>query len=185
MKTILRITMMVLMLIGGTSEGFSQKKTKKTVVVQNRSISRAKVVYKTPRKKVVTVRSLPKSTIAIKHNGATVHYDQNHFYRMNGGRYMPIVPSIGLHIKALPVGYRVVIFNGRRYYNSNGVFFVKMNNDYEVVNPEIGTITYELPSDAEKVLVDGQTMYEYNNVLYEKIQVDGTRAYEVIGFVEN
>ncbi|GAL60869.1 flagellar hook-length control protein FliK [Algibacter lectus] len=98
---------------------------------------------------------------------------------------MPVVPSVGFQIRTLPVGYKRVNFNNRSYYAHNGIYFVKVNNYYEVITPEIGTVVYELPEDVEKVTIDGARYYEFNNVLYEKIQVDGTRAYEVIGFVEN
>tara|TARA_R110002049_G_scaffold175533_1_gene342829 strand:+ start:1311 stop:1478 length:168 start_codon:yes stop_codon:yes gene_type:complete len=53
-----------------------------------------------------------------------------------------------------------------------------------VVEPEIGTIVYELPEDYERVTIDGQTYYEYGNILYEKVQLDGTRAYEVVGIID-
>ena len=36
----------------------------------------------------------------------------------------------------------------------------------------------------EKVTIDGLTYYEYANILYEKIQLDGSRAYEVVGIID-
>ena len=53
-----------------------------------------------------------------------------------------------------------------------------------MVDPEVGTIVYELPDDYEKVVINDETYYEFANILYEKIQVDGTRAYEVVGIIE-
>lgn len=66
----------------------------------------------------------------------------------------------------------------------NGIFYTQTNNEYEVVDPEIGTIVYELPAEVEKVVIDGQTYYEYANILYEKVQIEGTRAYEVVGIID-
>tara|TARA_R110002049_G_scaffold2917_6_gene23653 strand:- start:126 stop:389 length:264 start_codon:yes stop_codon:yes gene_type:complete len=77
-----------------------------------------------------------------------------------------------------------VHFNNNNYYNVNGIFYTQTNNEYGVVDPEIGTVVYELPEDYEKVTLDGQTYYEYANILYEKIQIEGTRAYEVVGIIE-
>ena len=48
----------------------------------------------------------------------------------------------------------------------------------------MGTVIYELPEDYERVEIDGYSFYEFSNVLYEKIQINGERAYEVIGFIE-
>lgn len=65
-----------------------------------------------------------------------------------------------------------------------GVFYVQINNSYEVVEPEIGTIVYELPDDYEKVAIDGMEYYEYASILYGKVHVNGSRAYEVVGFID-
>lgn len=43
---------------------------------------------------------------------------------------------------------------------------------------------YELPEDYERVEIEGNSYCEFSNVLYEKIQINGERAYEVIGFIE-
>ena len=70
------------------------------------------------------------------------------------------------------------------YFVVAGTFYTQIGNEYEVVEPEIGTIVYELPEDYERVTIDGQTYYEYGNILYEKEQLDGTRAYEVVGIID-
>ncbi|WP_435181694.1 DUF6515 family protein [Cellulophaga omnivescoria] len=95
-----------------------------------------------------------------------------------------IAPKVGFRINVLPTNYKRVRFNNRNYYNVQGIFYVQINNQYEVVDPEVGTIVYELPSNYEKVTIDGQTYYEFANVLYEKVQVNGTRAYEVVGIID-
>ncbi|NIJ45899.1 hypothetical protein FHR24_002370 [Wenyingzhuangia heitensis] len=181
MKTILKTALIVFFIVF-TSDGFSQRKTKAVVM---KKTPRTKVVYKTPYRKIKTIRTVPKPTIVIRHKGANIYFANNRYYRLNGGRYIPTIPSIGFRISTLPAGYRLVNFNRHRYYVFNGVFYVKKNDEYEVVNPEIGTIIYELPDDYEKVTVNGETLYEHNNILYEKVQVDGTRAYEVVGTIEN
>lgn len=188
MKTILKTTLALFLIAGFSTNTFAQKRnvrrtTVTKTVVKSKPISRSRVVYKTPSRKVVSVRSIPKSSVIIKHNGISIYYDNNSFFRMNGGRYLPVIPSVGFRIKTLPYGYKRINFNNRSFYMHNGIYFVKINNYYEVITPEIGTIVYELPEDAEKVTIDGARYYEFNNVLYEKIQIDGTRGYEVVGFI--
>ncbi|MRH99443.1 hypothetical protein GH721_02760 [Kriegella sp. EG-1] len=158
--------------------------TTKTVTKRTPNrVSSTKVVYKTPKKKVVSVRSVPNRTI-VKHNGRNYYYANNKFYTASRGRYIVIAPKIGFRIRTLPVNYRRVHFNNHIYYNVAGTFYSQVGSDYEVVEPEIGTIVYELPDNYEKVIIDGQTYYEFANILYEKIQVDGTRAYEVVGIID-
>jgi hypothetical protein len=45
-------------------------------------------------------------------------------------------------------------------------------------------VIYELPEDYERVEIEGNSYYEFSNVFYEKIQINGERAYEVMGFIE-
>jgi hypothetical protein len=149
----------------------------------NKRVSRSKVVYKKPTKRVVSVRTLPRKTEVI-HGGTKYYYDNHRFYTLSGGRYTVILPKIGFRINILPTGYVSVIFNNRNYFWVDGIYYIKSNNEYEVVNPEVGTLVYELPHDYEKVEIDGYIYYEYANVLYEKVQVDGTRAYEVVAIIE-
>ncbi|MFD1551864.1 hypothetical protein DNU06_01805 [Putridiphycobacter roseus] len=142
-----------------------------------------KVAYKKSKGKVVTVRTLPKKNI-IKHKGVNYYYANKRYYTYTGGRYIPIIPKAGFRIKTLPVGYIVINRPSRTYFWFNGIFYTKSNNEYEVIEPEIGTVIYELAPDAEKVTVNGNTYYEYSNVLYEKVQINGSRAYEVVGYIE-
>ena len=159
--------------------------TTKTVVKNkgNKRISSSKVTYKKPTRKVVSVRSVPNKTV-VKHNGQSYYYANNRYYTQSRGRYIVIAPKVGFRIKTLPQNYKRVRFNNRDYYSVNGTFYISYNNEYEVVEPEIGTVVYELPEDYEKVVIDNQTYYEYANILYEKVQVDGTRAYEVVGIID-
>ncbi|QRM90306.1 hypothetical protein FG167_14030 [Lacinutrix sp. WUR7] len=151
--------------------------------VNTKRIASTKVTYKTPKKKVVSVRNVPNKTI-INHKGQNYYYANNQYYTQSRGRYIVIAPKVGFRIKVLPTNYRRVHFNNHNYFNVNGIFYIQINNEYEVVDPEVGTVVYELPEDYEKVVIDGQNYYEYANILYEKVQVDGTRAYEVVGIID-
>lgn len=154
--------------------------TKRTVA---KKIPSNKVTYKTPKKKVVSVRTVPNRTV-VKYKGQNYYYANNKYYTQSRGRYIVIAPKVGFRIKVLPTNYKRVRFNSHNYYNVHGIFYTQVNNEYEVVDPEVGTIVYELPEDYEKVVINDETFYEYANILYEKVQVDGTRAYEVVGIIE-
>jgi hypothetical protein len=165
----------------------STKRTKVVVRKNTKTVSkrvpRTKVTYKKQQRKVIAVRNIPNRKV-VSHKGRNYYYSNNKFYTYSSGRYIAISPKLGFRISVLPRNYRTIRFNNRNYYNASGVFYIKTNNVYEVVDPEVGTIVYELPDNYEKVIIDGQVYYEFANVLYEKVQVDGTRAYEVVSIIE-
>ncbi|CAM4327289.1 DUF6515 domain-containing protein [Zobellia roscoffensis] len=182
-----------LLLIGFifASNAQTRKRTAKTTTTTTRTVTKStpnrvsskKVVYKTPKKKVVSVRTVPNKRV-VKYQGQDYYYANNRYYTSSRGRYIPIAPKIGFRISTLPTGHHRVRFNNHVYFNFGGIFYSEVGNEYEVVEPEVGTIVYELPDDYERVTIDGQTYYEYANILYEKVQVDGTRAYEVVGIID-
>lgn len=155
--------------------------TKKSIV--NGRVPSNTVTFKKTQKKIVSVRNVPNKTV-VNYNGQKYYYANNKYYTQSSGRYIPIAPKVGFRIQTLPVNYKKVHFNNYNYFNSNGIFYIQINNEYEVVDPAVGTIVYELPADYEKVVIDGSTYYEYANILYEKVQVEGARAYEVVGIID-
>jgi len=161
----------------------NSRKTKKTVIVKknNGRVASKTVVYKKPTKKVVSVRTLSKKTV-VKHKGVNYYYENQKFYTYSGGRYIVIAPKVGFRIKTLPLGYKAIKHLNRNYFYFSGIFYANRNNEYEVIEPEIGTVIYELPRDYERVEINKSIYYEFSNVLYEKIQINGTRAYEVVGW---
>jgi len=161
----------------------TSNKTKTVTRSTPNRVSSKRVVYKTPVKKVVSVRTVPNKKV-VKYQGQNYYYSNNKFYTSSRGRYIVIAPKIGFRINTLPTNYSRAYFNNVSYYNVSGTFYSQIGTEYEVVEPEIGTIVYELPDDYEKVTVDGQTYYEYANILYEKVQINGTRAYEVVGIID-
>ncbi|MEL0642942.1 DUF6515 family protein [Olleya sp. Ti.3.14] len=154
--------------------------TKRTIAAR---VPSTKVTYKTPKRKVVSVRNVPNRTLVV-HKGQNYYYANNKYYTQSRGRYIVIAPKVGFRIKTLPVNYKRVRYNNHNYFNAHGIFYIQINNQYEVVDPEVGTIVYELPDDYEKVVINDETYYEFANILYEKIQIDGTRAYEVVDIIE-
>jgi hypothetical protein len=146
-------------------------------------VSRASVIYKTPKHKVITRRTLSDRRV-IQFKSDRYYYDRHKFYTFSGGRYIPIIPRIGFKIDLLPLEYITIRNGNMEYYWCDGIFYNRIDDGYEVVKPELGTVVYELPDDVEKVEINGFVYYEFDDILYEKIQIDGTRAYEVVGFVE-
>ncbi|AUC76595.1 MULTISPECIES: DUF6515 family protein [unclassified Olleya] len=173
--------------VSAQSKRDTRAKTTKATVAKKRTIatrvSSKAVVYKTPKRKVVSVRTVPNRTVIV-HKGHNYYYANNKYYTQSRGRYIAIAPKVGFKIKVLPTNSKRIRYNNHNYYNAYGIFYVQVNNEYEVVEPEVGTLVYELPDDYEKVVINDETYYEYANVLYEKTQVNGARAYEVVGIID-
>lgn len=146
-------------------------------------VSRASVIYKTPKHKVITRRTLSDRRV-IPFKGDKYYYDRHKFYTFSGGRYIPIIPRVGFRIDLLPLNYITIHYGNMKYYWCDGIFYNRIGDGYEVVKPELGTVVYELPDDVDRVEINGFVYYEFDDILYEKIQKDGARAYEVVGFVE-
>ncbi|GAF03058.1 DUF6515 family protein [Saccharicrinis fermentans] len=177
-----------LLLVALTSQVSAQsrrytKNKKESKVIISKRIPSTKVKYKKPSRKVVTVRSLPAKTV-IKHKGRMYYYANNKYYTRSSDRYIVIAPQVGFRIKVLPSNFKRVHFNSYDYFYANGIFYTQIEAGYEVVEPKVGTIVYELPNDFEKVVINDEIYYEYANILYEKVQVDGTRAYEIVGIID-
>ncbi|MFZ1808879.1 MAG: DUF6515 family protein [Cyclobacteriaceae bacterium] len=182
MKTLIKVYILpAVLLVAFTCQVAAQKK--RNIKISSGKVPSTKVIYKTPQKKVVSVRTIPNRTV-IKYKNQNYYYANNKYYTQSRGRYIVIAPKVGFRIKVLPVNYKRIRFNTYNYYYAQGIFYVQINNDYEVVDPEVGTVVDELPADYEKVTIDGETYYEYANILYEKVQVNGARAYEVVGIID-
>ena len=193
MKSFFKNYLLPLMLLGAFTTqinaqtyGNSNKKNSRKTIQQRtplKRVSNRQVTYRKNKRKVAAIRNVNNRNI-IKHKGQNYYYANNRYYTQSRGRFIVIAPKIGFRINTLPVNYRRITHNNRNFFNCNGIFYVQRNNQYEVVEPEIGTVVYQLPNDYERVTINGLSYYEYANVVYEKIQVNGTRAYEVVGLID-
>jgi hypothetical protein len=148
-------------------------------------VPRTKIVYRTPNRKVIRYRVLPgKNHLIFHHRNLKYYYAGGFYYRMIDGYYVRFAPALGLRIKVLPVGHRIVVWNNKKFFYDQGVYYTAVNNEYEVVAPEPGLTVDELPEAAERVKVDDEDYYEYNDVLYQKTKTDNGQAYQVAAVVE-
>ncbi len=100
------------------------------------TIARSQVTYKKRATKVTAVRNLPTSSKRVTYNNTTYQVSNGRYYTNNGGKYLPVVPSIGLRIDALPIGFINVLFGNHPYYYYDGIFYSGSNNNYEVIAPQ-------------------------------------------------
>ena len=95
------------------------------------------------------------------------------------------MPYVGFRINVLPVGYVTInVGNRNPFYFYEGVYYRPNRNYYEVVQAPIGAIVYALPAGYERINYDGEYLYEFGDVLYQKIYYRGSRAYQVVGYLD-
>ncbi|MCX2720242.1 DUF6515 family protein [Lentiprolixibacter aurantiacus] len=81
----------------------------------------------------VVVTKVHKPKIYV-HKGVRFHYSKGIWYRTSGNRYVVAAAPVGVVVRTLPRGRKVVRINGRKYYRFNGVYYQKRKGGYIVVS---------------------------------------------------
>lgn len=80
---------------------------------------------------VVTTVHKPK---IIVHKGTRFHFAKGVWYKARGKKFVVSAAPIGVVIKRLPRGYKVVRHNGRKIYQFKGIRYHKKRGGYIIVN---------------------------------------------------
>ena len=91
-----------------------------------------KVVKVYPRHgTVVTTIHKPK---VIVHRGINFHYANGIWYKARGRKYVVCAAPLGIKVRHLPRGNKIVHVNGRKLYKYKGVWYKKQGRGFVVVN---------------------------------------------------
>lgn len=96
------------------------------------TFGQAKTTIKVYPKAGVIVTKLHHPRVYV-HKGVRFHYAQGVWYRPHGKRYVVTSAPVGIVVRSLPRGRKVVRVNGRKYYSYNGVWYRKSGRGYKVV----------------------------------------------------
>lgn len=69
----------------------------------------------------------------VVHKGINFYYAKGIWYKPYGRKYVVCRGPIGLRIKFVPKGYKIVRINGKKYYHHNGIYYAKKRGYYTVV----------------------------------------------------
>ncbi len=83
-----------------------------------------------PRHGTVVTKIYKPSVVV--HNGSNIYYANGTWYKPYGRRYVVCRAPIGIRVKYLPKGYRVVRVNGKKYFRYNGIWYKKNGRFYTV-----------------------------------------------------
>lgn len=113
----LKIILVVLLMLGGMSLATGQRKVVKVYPKHGTVVTK---VYK------------PKVFV---HNNVKFHFADGVWYTPRGKRFVVSPAPIGLQIRHLPRGNKVVkLRNGRKVYKYKGIWYKKKGRGYVVVN---------------------------------------------------
>lgn len=91
-----------------------------------------KVVKVYPKHGTV-VSTIHKPNVVI-HKGAKFHFSDGVWYKTRGGNFVVCAAPIGIRVRHLPRGYKVVRVNGRKLYKYKGIWYKKKGRGYLIVN---------------------------------------------------
>ncbi len=97
------------------------------------SVTAQRKVVKIYPKHGVVVTKINKPKLIV-HKGAKYHFAEGVWYRTRGRKYVVCAAPLGIAIRTLPRGNKVVKVNGRKLYKYKGIWYQKKGRGYIVVN---------------------------------------------------
>ena len=91
-----------------------------------------KVVKVYPKHGTVVTKVYKPNVVVYK--GNNLHYSKGVWYKTKGKKYIVCAAPVGVTIRHLPRGYKVVQINGRKMYKYKGIWYKKNRRGYIVVN---------------------------------------------------
>ena len=69
----------------------------------------------------------------VVHKGVNFYYAKGVWYKPYGRKYVVCKAPIGVRVRSIPRGYKIVWVNGRKYYTYHGIWYAKKRGFYTVV----------------------------------------------------
>ena len=67
------------------------------------------------------------------HGGVNFYYARGVWYKPYGRRYVVCKAPLGIRLKHIPRGHRIVRVDGKKYYHYNGIWYTKKRGYFTVV----------------------------------------------------
>jgi len=91
-----------------------------------------RTVVKVYPKHGVVVKKIKNPRVVV-HKGINYSFASGVWYKQKGNRFIVAKPPVGIRVKTLPSGYKLVKVRGRKYYAYKGVYYKKRGRKYIVV----------------------------------------------------
>lgn len=96
------------------------------------NISSAQVAIKVYPKRGAVVTKIHKPKVVV-HKNVNFYWSDGVWYNRSRGKYVVVHAPIGVKVKKLPRGHKVIKIKGRKYYKYRGVVYKKHRRNYVVV----------------------------------------------------
>lgn len=96
------------------------------------SVNAQRKVVKVYPKHGTVVTTVHKPKIVV-HKGAKFHFAKGVWYKTRGKKYVVCTAPVGVMVRHLPRGYKVVRVNGRKLYKYKGIWYQKKRGGFITV----------------------------------------------------
>ena len=97
------------------------------------SINAQRIAVKRYPKHGTVVTTVHKPKIIV-HKGVKFHFASGVWYKTKGRKYIVCAAPVGIKVRHLPKGNKVVYINGRKLYKYKGIWYKKKGRNYITVN---------------------------------------------------
>ncbi len=84
------------------------------------------------------VGALPGGSVSIAFGGGNYFFHGGVWFRPYGGRFVVVLPPVGIVVPLLPAAYVTLWIGGAPYYYANGAYYAPVPGGYSVVTPPPG-----------------------------------------------
>ncbi|MFP2996490.1 DUF6515 family protein [Spongiivirga sp. MCCC 1A20706] len=96
------------------------------------SLNAQRTVIKVYPKQGVVVKKVNNPKVII-HKGINYTIANGVWYKTRGSKFVVVRPPVGIRVKTLPIGYKIVKVRGKRYFTYKGIYYKKRGRKYTVV----------------------------------------------------
>ncbi|MCW3119331.1 MAG: Conserved hypothetical rane protein [Chitinophagaceae bacterium] len=133
--------------------------------------------------------TLPAGSVMITTGTDTFYYKNGFYYSQNPKGFQIVLPSAGVRIHGLPIGYRRVPLGGKTYFNYYGIFYAQVgsSDNYDVIIAPEGAVVDALPDGYKIQKVDNVEYYLLGDVYYAEIDASAMEnkiGYEVVTIIQ-
>ncbi|MFD2586935.1 DUF6515 family protein [Croceitalea marina] len=97
------------------------------------TVSAQKTVVRFYPKHGTIVKTVKKPRVVV-HKKTNFYFSDGVWYKARGRNYVVCAAPLGVKVRKLPRGYKVVVINGRKLYKYKGIWYKKSGRNYIVVN---------------------------------------------------
>ena len=117
---------------------------------------------------------LPTGSISIGFGGGSFFFQGGVWFRPTGGRFVVVMPPIGITVPLLPPSYAPLWIDSTRYYYANGVYYTAAREGgYVVVAPPQGADTAQpLPMTPEPKPAPDPIIYPRSGQTPQQLEAD-------------